>query len=327
MLLLLEAGSWLWGRVDYPPQPLIARDHPAWAARRRYDPLLFWSLQPNRQHELGGTNSLGLRGPEVAPAKPPGEFRVLSLGESTTYGWRIPYTDCYSALLEVELRSRSSRPVRVINAGVPGYSVMQGWLYLQDRGLRLQPDAVLLYFGINDFLPIAFRERRDGGSGDPVAGLTDRELYLERRRPSARLLGWILEWSNLVRGLGALFADDAPPVTAEAAVERVDGAPYRVRVPEADRWSALSAIRNLCADAGIDLVVVIPWYRDFEGHAALLRRFAAGHGLPVVDLPAELAATPRPRSAYFQDPVHPNREGQQIIAVEILDLVEQRWPR
>lgn len=327
-LLALEGVSRLGGGgVDYPRDPLITRGHLAWKEQRRYDPLLFWSMLPNRQSELGGTNSLGLRGPEIAP-KRVDEFRVLSLGESTTYGWKLPYEDCYSAMLEADLQAASAPRARVINAGVPGHTIFQGWVYLEHRGLQLHPDAVLLYFGLNDFLPIVFREQRDSSAGSRSAGLTDRQLFLERRRLMPRLLGWTYERSNLVRGLGAVLdgASHSQPETV-AEEDSVDLVGDAVRVPEKDRWDALLAIRDLCANEGVDLVIVIPWYRDFERHAPLLRRFATEFVVPVVDLPALLSGLPQPRANYFQDPIHPNRDGQRVIATAILGVVGNRWSR
>lgn len=215
--------------------------------------------------------------------------------------------------------------VRVVNAGVPGYTIFQGWVYLQDRGLQLDPDALVLYFGLNDFLPVAFREQRASSLDGTDGGLTDRELFLQRRRPMSRALDSMYRWSNLVRSLGSLLhggsrvegRNDGEPVVGRAT--------DAVRVPEDDRWAALVAIQDLCRRRHIDLVVVIPWYRDFDAHAPLLRRFASEYAVTTVDLPALLAPLPAPRASYFQDAVHPNADGQRVIASAILAVVGSRW--
>ena len=50
----------------------------------------------------------------------------------------------------------------------------------------------------------------------------------------------------------------------------------------------------------------IPWYRSFEAHIRLLRRFAAANQVPVVDLPHALRDIGESRDVYFVDEVHPN---------------------
>jgi lysophospholipase L1-like esterase len=114
----------------------------------RRDPVLGWTLQPG---DYGAThvNSLGFRGPEFSPVKPPGVERIAHLGDSCTMGFTIPADgDVYGALLAVRLRQR--RPdAETLNFGVDGYSSYQGRLLL-DRVLDYHPDYVTLYFGYND---------------------------------------------------------------------------------------------------------------------------------------------------------------------------------
>ncbi len=192
---VLEGSSRLVATIQYPPDPLITERYAGWGHRHEYDPLLFWRLRPGSKFQGDMLNSLGLRGPEVAD-KTADEFRVLSLGESTTYGWKIPYELCYSARLETRLRAHGH--ARVINAGFPGYTVFQGRVFLEHRGLALSPDAVLLYFGFNDFQNVAFRQERDSRAGETSRGLTDRQLFVRRQRwpvnrqeppPAVRIFG------------------------------------------------------------------------------------------------------------------------------------------
>lgn len=134
----------------------------------------------------------------------------------------VAYADCYSALLQRQLGTVEGRSVRVVNAGVPGYSLFQGFVYLTRRGVLLEPDAVLVYFGYNDFLPVAFRERWDARARD--GGKTDRELFEERQGAWFRLRLFIEEHSNLYRRLVR---------PRHPAAVRQD--PTKLRVPEADR--------------------------------------------------------------------------------------------
>lgn len=303
LLLAIEYGSRLVMRVDFP-DPLVTDQRSDWKLTREYDPLLFWRMRA--RIERNGetlTNSLGLRGPEVEP-RAHGEFRILSLGESTTFGIRLRYEHTYSARLEEELKQISDRPVRVVNAGVPGYSLFQGVTYLKYRGLSLEPDVVLVYFGYNDFLPVSFRVERDAAADPTAAGVTDRELFELRQRASYRFTYALAERSNLVRYL--LFGRQHDLAIATDST--------RPRVPEADRRRLLDELAELAAKHQFLLVIIVPWYRSFNEHAPLLRDFCSAAGVPIVDLPEILGELPRPQTDYFVDSIHPNSEGHDLIA-------------
>lgn len=297
------------------PDPLVTQDQGRWSRTHLHDPLLFWRLRASV--EIDGepfTNRLGLRWPEVEP-KREDEFRILSLGESSTFARRIDPAQNYSARLASELGTVRGRRVVVVNAGVPGYSLLQGYNYLRFRGEALDPDAVLVYFGYNDFLPVSHRRERESGS---AGGWTDRETFERSRRPAARALSFLLQHSNLVRALVFRGA-------AGAADVEVD--PDRVRVPEADRRWILDEFLSYCRARHIELLIAVPWYLEFRDHAPLLRDFAAEHGLVLVDLPAQLGPLPMPAGFYFTDPLHPNALGHRRIAEAIAGVLRERWPR
>ncbi|MDY7094108.1 MAG: SGNH/GDSL hydrolase family protein [Acidobacteriota bacterium] len=314
-LLLLEALSWLPGRAELP-DPLISESNPEWRESRVYDPLLFWALQPGyRGEEIEQVNALGLRGPEVG-AKESGELRILSLGESTTFGAKVAYEESYSAVLQQELGrcAPPGRIVRVINAGVPGYSLFQGVTYLEHRGLELDPDLVLFYFGYNDFLKVSYRAMRDAGAEAEGARLTDREIFERRQRWPVRASEALAEHSNLYRWMLVVSgaAEPAPRVKVDRSL---------VRVPAEDRRELFGRALGLCRERGITPVIVVPWYRRFHRHEALLRQLAEEHGVVTVDLPARFADLPEPRHAYFLDRVHPNPEGHRRMAAAMAEAL------
>jgi lysophospholipase L1-like esterase len=90
------------------------------------------------------TNSLGMVGPELPATKPAGEFRVVVLGDSYTVGGQVPYQQTFPAVLERELRDAGYTNVRVVNAGVGGYTEFNESGLLREDLARLQPDLVVL---------------------------------------------------------------------------------------------------------------------------------------------------------------------------------------
>jgi lysophospholipase L1-like esterase len=98
-------------------------------------------------------NSKGFRGREFSFDKG-GAYRIVALGESTTFGWTLqPQDKPWPELLEQLIRDRlqTRRPVEVINAGVPGYSILGNLSRLSTDILPLKPDLIISYHGANGF--------------------------------------------------------------------------------------------------------------------------------------------------------------------------------
>lgn len=101
-------------------------------------------------------NALGLRGPAVAPEKPPGVYRVLVVGDSFAFGWGVEDEEALPArLAELLTAPPGAERVEVLNAGVAGWSAAHYWLYLRERGFALDPDLVLLVPSENDLSDLA----------------------------------------------------------------------------------------------------------------------------------------------------------------------------
>lgn len=97
-------------------------------------------------------NSEGLRGREVARSKKRGTERILCLGDSFTFGLFLNDGDTFPDYLQ-KIMDEKSKTVHyeVINAGHLDYTVTEELEYLQERGLLLQPDWVILQFtAVND---------------------------------------------------------------------------------------------------------------------------------------------------------------------------------
>ena len=101
--------------------------------------------------ETAAINSLGFRGPEFQREKPPGTFRVVCLGESSTFGFRNTDAETYPALLGKLFREQpGSVAVEVINAGFPYYNSGSIVSLLEAEVLGFDPDLVTVYSAYND---------------------------------------------------------------------------------------------------------------------------------------------------------------------------------
>ena len=168
--------------------------------------------QKGRQRHPGAydftysNNSRGFRGSREYGPKPPGQVRILLLGDSFTYGLGVNDDQTFGAHLERHLRTQHLN-AEVINTGVPGKGTDYELKLFQTVGAGLHPDITVLCFFPNDF--------EDNARGDYFTVSPQGEL---RVKPLDRLRGglksflfhfpgynWLISWSqaaNLVEAGG-----------------------------------------------------------------------------------------------------------------------------
>lgn len=116
----------------------------------KYDSLLGWKPVENlRNVELSqgwkvNTNSKGIRGTKEYSRIKTVKIRIVTIGDSFTFGECVNDSQTFPAVLEKLLDS-----AEVINLAVHGYAHDQQLLRLINEGLAYQPDIVLLGF-LND---------------------------------------------------------------------------------------------------------------------------------------------------------------------------------
>jgi len=169
------------------------------------DPVLTYRLRPNSHARLVRSsisiNSKGFRGREI-PAEKGDTYRIVALGESTTFGVTLNAEDRpWPVLLEQMIRERLKprRPVEVINAGIPGYRIDQNLHRLPTDILPLKPDMIISYHGINAFnmlrdaVPSLPGARSPAYKERPLRLLADAEyrlklLRFQHRQPPKHVL-------------------------------------------------------------------------------------------------------------------------------------------
>src|SRR5919106_538230 len=128
---------------------------------------IVYELKPNVRGRFMGQpvviNSQGLHDYEYSLRKEPGTFRIVGLGDSSLFGWGVPFEDSGLKVLERRLNEKSrAQKFEVINFAVPGYNTaMEAETFVQ-RCLEYAPDLVLLNFNTNDYdVPNFMRRPRD----------------------------------------------------------------------------------------------------------------------------------------------------------------------
>jgi lysophospholipase L1-like esterase len=327
LIAIAEVGLRLTG-LDEPREAGVGLVEEQYGITRP-DPDLFWSIRPNLARSYRGrllvTNSLGLRGPELAP-KAPGEVRILLLGESTTFGFGVAGEETYAARLQARLDATGER-YSVANAGVPAYTLFQSWIYLQERGLALEPDVVAIYHLANDFLPTTYRDSAHGELGtsrsDAELHAFYRSLWIDRLiRHSAIFRAGSHAYARWRTGrVQRELASEASPRDQILWTPAHFPHEHPVRVRPEERAEILDSMLALARERDFRLIVMHPVYRDVEGHDELLVSFSREHDLPFVDGPALFDGSGVPRALLFSDALHPVPRGHRLLAAALYDAL------
>lgn len=178
-LLSLEIAARLFGAKPFPNIPYADADYEVeWELKKNFDDDS-WLKRQNPDGSITPirikTNSFGLRDEEFQINKLENEYRILFLGDSVVFGFKLNAEETISFNLQQQLRNELSlNNINVINCGVDGYSTFQEYYFLKNRGLKLSPDMVLLGFVLNDVFEPHLTTKARGGSGN-YAGLAGRK--------------------------------------------------------------------------------------------------------------------------------------------------------
>jgi lysophospholipase L1-like esterase len=171
------------------------------------DPELMWAPRPSH----GLFNAEGYRGPIVARPKPPGELRILAVGDSNTLGGAASWANDLAVALDPQVLGRQR--TTVVNTALYGYTSYQGRLRLE-QFRDFEPDLVLISFGGN--------EASLNVAPDRAFHVSGWNEFLDRWSSRLRL-------AALVRYAGYRLAHRKAEKTAQppAPVARVSLAEYR----------------------------------------------------------------------------------------------------
>ncbi len=114
---------------------------------------VIYELIPNAKGYIWGTeveiNAKGYRGRMGSVGKFDG-FRIIVIGDSITFGNKIPLESTYANQLHETLNKSCSNNYEVLNFGVGGYDILQEISLLEHKGLAYKPNLVVIGFCLND---------------------------------------------------------------------------------------------------------------------------------------------------------------------------------
>jgi lysophospholipase L1-like esterase len=265
-------------------------------------PLLPFYHCPDKHGTYYGTeisiNSFGFRDRECSLRKPENKKRVVFLGDSFTLGWGVPLDETFSKRVEKMLRD-SGISCEVINMGVGNYNTTMEVELFKWKGLRLEPDLVVLTFFVNDTEPIprhrSFLAYSIMRHSYLYAFLFDR--FTRLRATAAHTPEWQVYYRHLYSHENA----ENLAMNTESVNELIE----------------------LCSDNHIGLLIVsIPEMHDFGEYqfsfaVDYIRGLAEQAGIPFIDLlPAFGESVPESMWVSLDD-LHANSRAHRVIGREI----------
>ncbi len=191
ILLFLFIAEILFRLIDfqkvYPERAFLLNPELSYPRYYKKDSELFWRIRPNQTIKgkffVDGVyqiNSKGYREREFSTEKTPGTTRIICLGNSCTFGWKVNLDQTYPKVLEKLLNQNLPQPeFEVIDAGMTGYSTFQGVRFLKREILAFHPDIITFSYGWNDMCP---SEREDKDQKFPPQWLLNLDDFLSQSR-------------------------------------------------------------------------------------------------------------------------------------------------
>ena len=254
-----------------------------------------------------------LRQDDVAHA-----VRIVAFGDSIPHGWGLEYSDSYPALLEHMFgNGNQDHGLRVINAGIPGNTIVLGWQRLKRDVLRWKPHIVLVAFGLNDtnLARSVYDERRE-------RALKQRLTHIGRVKAALRSS---LLWSTVVDTLKGCGQGTGAPL----GVDEVPKEP----LPRTSRQVFEMALKDIvqhirCQKAQAVLLTMTPVSRRFlrklggggqiselmKRYNDIIRQEAQRTGSLLIDANASMISRSDVESLIGWDGVHFNAKGQEALA-------------
>lgn len=136
------------------------------------------------------TNSDGFRDDEYDVENKGGKVRVVSLGDSFTWGWGVEDDEVYMQVAESLLDG-----FEIINMGQNGYGTGQQLLLFNRYGKKYSPDLVTVGFVLNDI------DDNISGRGKPLFDIVDGNLthseIPQQESLEIRVKSWLVKNSHL----------------------------------------------------------------------------------------------------------------------------------
>lgn len=267
------------------------------------------------------TNSSGVRWDKDFEKKDPLTIRIVTIGDSVTFGWGVPNEPTrgvmnYSANLQRSLRERHGDwKWEVIPLACPGYTTAQGRFWLEELFGVIQPDIIVPCFAWND----ASDSMRTNNQVGMYSKSAQRIRWLAEH---SQAITRFLDWRN---GKGKKLYSD---------VERESKEWLRLpRTTLEDFIMDHEAMWQLAKRHSAETVVILPMITVLDEkhpftneciklYRTKLSEFCQNRQIPTLHIP-ELTEAHAPGNfdLFTPDKIHPNTEGHKLVAERLYPVI------
>lgn len=264
-------------------------------------------------------NHWRMRGPEYPDEKADDVVRIIFVGDSSVFGYRLTWDETFSAAVERLRESQfPGKDYQVANCAAPGHSTFQSYLKLTRQCLAFQPDLVVIANQYSDSTQEVMpdKEKFHLAAWSPAGQMVQklafyrllRNLYLRRVNASGQDIdAWVIPQ------VGA-------PETAQGDFSRVSLDDYYQNLK-----MMIAAVRDAGAKPAL---MVLPALADVrhddrlpsKQYRKVMRGVAEEEGVLLIDAPARFSQLPELDGMFF-DPVHPGPTGARFLAQAIVDAL------
>lgn len=328
---------------------LLHSSNPLYRARRilQYDMQLGWMQKPDLDSTFESqsvmTNHMGFRINSHERTNSP---TFITLGPSSAFGWGVKNEETYSS------RSAHNLQLTSLNASGIGHSIAQGirmWDYLKNQ---ITPRYALISYGINDLDKFRFFDSdsvndREFFQSEPHALKLDKlqlpsdfivVLSLVIRQISHTITcdqlirsSQRVEWSDYQKILNTMISEmksrNIQPILINTPFYLAHPDPkFKVEsITEAYAKVSALASKGLCKEAHKELKIAKALEPNSIAQKVIslnesLKKFAEENNIQVIDAYSLLVNQGAKEN--FYDPVHPSAKGHQLIADQIIKVIQ-----
>jgi len=348
------------GKISGTDQPTSLILAESWTTHHQLKPLLKLHIKnpDTGEFALLRTNSIGLRGEEVAIPKPPGVFRIICLGDETTLAPATDEKNTSSVLLARMLQKKSRQHIEVINAGVPGFCPLLSYLQVKHHLLQLEPDLLILNIDMSDVAD-DHRYRRylklDAAARPLVCShpalREGKTTSFDQAQKRCLILSWCkLKWGAIsesmadqaensdidsVRGTYAWLSDHPPDWSmyidqALSPIEELQRLAYRMDIGlilaiSPAPWQVAAQASNhksVRTKYGVPQNTVFRSEKPFE----IIQNYARKRRIPIVNPLGTFRKNQHPEKLYLFRSARFSPSGHQVFAKSLAETIWQEIP-
>ncbi|MGD2085916.1 MAG: SGNH/GDSL hydrolase family protein [Candidatus Aminicenantes bacterium] len=242
--------------------------------------------------------------------------RIIFIGDSLTYGWSINLHETYHKQLEEMLHAKDYN-TDVMGMGIVGYNTVQEYHLIKEKGVKFNPDIIVLQMCCNDFRrTLGIKKEKKGKN---YCLIPYRDVAIPYVLAKSSFTRFLMRCSHLYKFINLKLEQLIKKWNKNYTVKEY------FLMGEEKSFRYLKKIKKFLDEEGIKFCAVIfpnRKTREKYSYASLHKRIGnvlTNMHVPYIDLYREFNITGP--GDIWADKSHPNGKGNRIAADTLLDFL------